>query len=341
MEDSTGRSSTDSGVREDTEPDDDSVSDDDDDSTTGRSDPSSTTAPMGSSSSGTTTEEATDTQDTIDPACAPAPEPATPWLRDYTEQIVGPLTGATAIEPGVLLSERSTAGNRALAANFIFEAFEELGLDVEAQAYSNSGTNIVARLPATQPDARTLVVGAHYDSVPGSPGANDNATGVALVLSLARYLSEVECRTHDVLFVAFDEEEIGLIGSDAYAQSLVQQGIDVEAVHTIDQMGWDGDGDRAIELERPDDGLFSFYVAASALSDPLVTLLETQTGFTDHVSFRPYGFAAIGLTEEFVNGDTTPHYHLSSDTYETVDFDFLVSTCTLVHRAFALHIDAS
>jgi Zn-dependent M28 family amino/carboxypeptidase len=64
-------------------------------------------------------------------------------------------------------------------------------------------------------------------------------------------------------------------------------------------------------------------------------LTTTQTGATDHVSFRDVGFAAVGLTEEYVSGDTTPHYHLPSDTYDTVDLDYLRVASTLVNAAFA------
>ncbi|MEM6296378.1 MAG: M28 family peptidase [Myxococcota bacterium] len=273
--------------------------------------------------------------------CLPAPQPAPDWLPGYLNDTVALLTGMQPLPSGVTLTERATQASRDATADWLEAEFDALGLDAQRHAYSPTGTNIAALLPATEPGGRTYVVGAHFDSVPNSPGANDNATGVAFVLSLARYLSSIECRAHDVIFVGFDEEEIGLVGSDAFAQLLVQQGTDVVAVHTIDQMGWDQDGDRAIELERADEGLIDVYDAGNALLEAPITLTPTGTGFTDHVSFRQYGFAAIGLTEEFVSGDTTPHYHLNSDTFDTVNFDYLASTCVLAHQAWALLIDAS
>lgn len=304
--------------------------------------------PTSSTSAGSThgIEESSSTAASADdstgtPACAPAPSPSPPWLSAYLDDTVGLLTGQTALPSGVTLTERATQASRSATADWLEAEFDALGLVAERHAYSTTGTNIAGLLPATEPGGRTFVVGAHFDTVPNSPGANDNATGIAFVLSLARYLSSIECRSHDVIFVGFDEEEIGLIGSDAFAQLLVQQRTDVVAVHTIDQMGWDQDGDRAIELERADEGLFEVYDAANALLDSPITLTPTGTGFTDHVSFRPYGFAAIGLTEEFVSGDTTPHYHLSSDTYDTVNFEYLASTCVLANQAWSLLIDAS
>ncbi len=288
-----------------------------------------------------TTDTTTDDSDSTGRTdCAPAPDANPAWLGGYLDEIVGRLAGATELSPGVTLAERSTPMNRAATADWLETEFAALDLDVERHAYAAQGTNIVGRLPATESGGRTLIVGAHFDSVPGSPGANDNATGVAFVLALARYLGSIECRTHDVVFVGFDQEEVGLVGSEAYAAFLVDQGEDVIAVHTIDQMGWDQDGDRAIELERADAGLYEIYEAANASLAAPVTLHATGTGFTDHVSFRAYGFAAIGITEEFVNGDTTPHYHLSSDSYDTVNFEFLASSTVLANTAFAMLIDA-
>ena len=111
------------------------------------------------------------------------------------------------------------------------------------------------------------------------------------------------------------------------------QPITVVSVHTIDQMGWDQDGDRAIELERADEGLFELYAAAEPLAPGVTPLVPTDTGSTDHVSFRDLGFPAVGLTEEYVSGDTTPHYHLPSDTFETVDLAYLASSTALLHAA--------
>ena len=107
------------------------------------------------------------------------------------------------------------------------------------------------------------------------------------------------------------------------------------SVHTIDQMGWDSDLDRAIELERADPGLFELYEGANAMLARPIPLQPTGTGSTDHVAFRELGFAAVGLTEEFVSGDTTPHYHLPTDTYATVDIGYTASSTALAIETFA------
>lgn len=261
----------------------------------------------------------------------PPPDPA--WLLPQLQDTVARLSGAAELG-GTLLPDRATVTRRALVAAFLFEQLDALGTEVQTHDYG-TGTNVIARVPATGVSAGTYVVGAHYDSVPGAPGADDNATGVAVVTALARHLMSLPCRSHDVLVVAFDEEELGLVGSTAFAAKLVADREPVVAVHTIDQIGYDADGDRNLELERPDPGLFEFYADVADGVPQLGALVVTDTGFTDHVAFREAGFVAIGLSEEYVSGDTTPHYHLPSDTYDTVAFGLVETAATLVNHAFA------
>jgi Zn-dependent M28 family amino/carboxypeptidase len=120
-----------------------------------------------------------------------------------------------------------------------------------------------------------------------------------------------------VIVAFFDQEEVGLIGAGAFADRLVQLATPVAAVHTIDQAGWDADGDRRFELELPAAGLEPGYAAAAARLGASVTV--TGTTGSDHQAFRQRGFAAVGVTEEFATGDTTPHYHEATDTYATVN----------------------
>jgi Zn-dependent M28 family amino/carboxypeptidase len=191
-----------------------------------------------------------------------------------------------------------------------------------------SGANVYAMLPATVTTSHQIIVGAHFDTVPGSPGANDDATGVAAVLAVARYLTDAPCRNAAVTVILFDEEEAGLFGSRAAANTLSAQQADVIAVHTIDQIGWDGDGDRRFEIELPTTQLEADYQAAAAVIGVPVT--TTTTTGTDHQSFRAAGFPSVGLTEEYVGGDTSPYRHTPQDTAATVNPDYLVAGAQLV-----------
>lgn len=276
-----------------------------------------------------------ETQEPEDEDCE-LPDPAQPWIEAYQREIVAKLSGEMALEDGTKLGVRSSKAERTAAMEFL-KAFWSESFDVQEHRYRDGGVNLVVIIEATHPPiigetAPVMVFGAHYDSVPKSPGANDNATGVAAVMSAARFTAMMPCRNRTWHFVLFDEEEIGLVGSAAYAKKLVADKTKVQEVHTIDQMGWDGDKDRAIELERPDAGLLECYQEAQSSTNQSFDLHKTKTGSTDHVSFRKAGFAAVGITEEYVSGDTTPHYHRPGDTFETVDLGYLESTTILIHQ---------
>ncbi|MBX3234444.1 MAG: M20/M25/M40 family metallo-hydrolase [Labilithrix sp.] len=243
------------------------------------------------------------------------------------------LAGAAEIAPGVRLSDRASPSHRRTSRVFLGEQLAALGLEPHEHAYG-TGANVYAELPSTTGGEEWLVVGAHFDTVARSPGANDNATGVALVHGVAQYLARLPCRSRNVAFVFFDQEEIGLVGSKAYANKLAADGVVVRSVHTIDQMGWDSNGDRLIELERPDAGLADLYRAAATELGVATRIVVTSTSSSDHSSFRPR-FPAVGVTEGYRSGNTSPDYHRPTDTFDKVDFAYLDATTALVARVIA------
>jgi Zn-dependent M28 family amino/carboxypeptidase len=216
-------------------------------------------------------------------------------------------------------SPRATVAQRNATRTYLSNQLTAIGLAPTMQTYSN-GANVVAELPATAATDAWIVVGAHFDTVTVSPGANDNATGVAVVLAAARAMAAQSCRDTNISFVFFDQEEIGLVGSQAYANAAQSSGMNILAAHTIDQVGWDMDNDLRFEIELPSTGLLAKYQAAAAAVGAQV--VQTTTGTTDHESFRSAGFPAAGLTEEYVSGDTTPYYHSAGDTVATVDAEY-------------------
>jgi len=221
---------------------------------------------------------------------------------------------------GVIPQERTAART------YLSSELSSMGWTPERQLYPN-GENVFAKIPATMGSGKTIVVGAHFDTVSGSPGANDNASGVAVVLAVARYLKDTTCRTSPVIVVFFDQEELGLFGSRAHAMSLSTA--DVLAVHTIDQVAWDSDGDKYFELELPTPALETEWKAAATVVG--VTAVTTTSSGTDHKSYRDRGFAAVGLTEEYVGGDTSPFRHTPNDTSESISpyIDYLVLAAKL------------
>jgi Zn-dependent M28 family amino/carboxypeptidase len=113
------------------------------------------------------------------------------------------------------------------------------GYEVALEDYG-TGTNVVGRKPGTSATERTVVIGAHYDHIPDCPGADDNATGVAATLEIARLIAQVDLE-HSVAIAFWDEEELGLIGSQAFVTDLVAAEEDVVINFTFDTIGFRSD----------------------------------------------------------------------------------------------------
>jgi hypothetical protein len=254
------------------------------------------------------------------PCGALDPDPA--WLDAMLSDAVATLSS----------SPRASAARRDAVRDWLVGELGAQGIAAELHTYG-TGANVVARMPGSDPAMGWILLGAHFDSVSASPGANDNATGVAAVLAAARLLRDT-CRRRGVIVAFFDQEEIGLIGSSYLAMDLFQADEDLVAVHTIDQVGWDSDDDRRFEIELPTAALYQQYQQAAAALGLQTT--QTSTSGTDHSSFRDLGFPSVGVTEEFVGGDTTPHYHEAGDTAGTVELGYTADAVRLISRVAAL-----
>jgi acetylornithine deacetylase/succinyl-diaminopimelate desuccinylase-like protein len=264
------------------------------------------------------------------PAAPQAGQDSHASVRALQRRVLAALSGNTEIAPGLTLANRFTIENKRAARDYLIATLKELGLDGQRQPYGTDSENIYAELKSGIPGADAIVIGAHYDSVRAAPGANDDGTGVVAVLGVASELMRLKPKTHDVIFVFFDEEERGLVGSRNFAQMLKDTNRAVHSVHTIDQVGWDSNHNRAIELELPFDGAVELYKqAAERMKADIPIYTTTETG-SDHNAFRKLGFPAVGITEEYRHQDTTPFIHRAGDTFETVDFDYLASTTWLV-----------
>jgi hypothetical protein len=187
------------------------------------------------------------------PGCHPCE-----WLDEYQRRIVNQLAGGAEIAPGLTLEHRASVAERDAVRTYLLAELEALGLRAELAPYdggapNNTGANVVGRLPETMgtADPPPIIVGAHFDGVTAGPAAADNATGVAIVLAAARHLREVSGRRRPVLFVLFDQEELGLVGSKAFVAELARTHTPLHSVHIFDMLSWDGDGDRAVELWSP------------------------------------------------------------------------------------------
>ena len=263
-------------------------------------------------------------------------------LIEEQKKLVEALTGSSKISPDRIIDKRWTLEEKALARNYLSglmkgihqipnEHYYETKLP---EKYKNTklfkGVNLYTIIPSTVASSEYVIIGAHYDTFKDTPGADDNASGCALVYGLGKMLTQLETRSKNIILVFLDEEETGHAGSLAFANWVKAQKFDVHSVHTADEVGWDQDQDRNIELELPTPYLESLYRKHAEPFD--IKLYKTKTTGSDHREFREAGFQAIGITEEYKNGDGNPHHHKPSDTSEKIDYQFLAFTTYLVFK---------
>lgn len=251
------------------------------------------------------------------------------WLVEYQRRVVGALSGNIDIAPGVRLAHRASTNERDIARQFLLDELTALGYAPRRHDYTAGnrvGANVLADLDANGGTGGTIIVGAHFDSVPAGPGAADNATGVAMVLAAARYLRDVPTRRHPVTFALFDQEELGLIGSREYVKTLTPTA--TKGAHVFDMLSFDGDGDHAVELWSPSPALQTAYETHAAAAGTPISSVPFQ--YSDHQAFLDVGIPATGVGEEFVAMDHTPHYHKATDTFENVSFDHLARVTHLM-----------
>ncbi|MGA9351773.1 MAG: M28 family peptidase [Anaerolineae bacterium] len=220
------------------------------------------------------------------------------------------------------------------ATQFVYEHFQDLGLEVEYHNYNwwgNHWRNVVATKPGvTYPDD-IYIVCAHVDSISEwqyrytyAPGADDNASGVTAVMIAADILSQYDFGS-TIRFVAFTGEEQGLIGSDYYAYDAYTEGDNILGVLNLDMIAYDSDDQPIIELHAgtmPGSIANLFTDVVDTYNITLVPEIITAdaTDRSDHASFWDYGYSAILGIEDWA--DFTPYYHTTGDRLSTLDMAY-------------------
>jgi len=236
------------------------------------------------------------------------------------------------------------------AADFIEDSFAGTGLHTHRESYDLHGRachNIEAEVRGTS--SEIVLIGAHYDSVFGCPGANDNGSGVAALLALARRFAG-KSSTHALRFVAFVNEEppyflSSQMGSFVYAGRCKARGDKITVMISLETIGYFSDAPHSQTYPAP--GLGAFYpkvgnfigfvanTRSRALLRRTMSIFRAQkkipsegaalpafipgVSWSDQWSFWQHGYPAIMIT------DTAPfrypHYHLPTDTPDKLDYD--------------------
>lgn len=248
----------------------------------------------------------------------------------------------------------ANARNNAWVRDQLAMAFEKCGLSVQLQGrYQN-----VVALPRAANGHPAVFIAAHYDSVPDCPGADDNASGLAVMLECARVLTGTGIAgNRPVGFIAFNAEEDGLLGSrDFVTNGLPALHINVHSVHVLEMVGFRGGSGAHQEVPLP-------WVPASlkipnfiglvgkgrsnasidrAISQVVAPALQVRAAKTwgplhrfvpdlrrsDHFPFWDNGIPALLWTD--TGNFRNPHYHRTTDTPGTLDYEFMRDVAELL-----------
>jgi len=242
------------------------------------------------------------------------------------------------------------------AADWLESEFANAGYDAKRQEYQTEGIsgcvnccNIEVEIPGKSAVEEIVVVGAHYDSVVGTAGANDNSTGVAAMLAMARRLANRDFN-RTLRFVAFVNEEppyfqTDEMGSRVYARRCKQRGENVVAMLSLETIGCydDTPGSQQYPIPLasslyPSEGNFILLIGNLASGDLVRSAVGTfreneqfpceggvfpeaitGVGFSDQWSFWQEGYPALMVTDTAMF--RYPYYHTPEDTVDKIDFD--------------------
>ncbi|WP_341737317.1 M20/M25/M40 family metallo-hydrolase [Microcoleus sp. CAWBG640] len=252
------------------------------------------------------------------------------------------------------------SGGHFYVQQYIREQFAQWGT-VEVDDFAVRGRihhNLILDLPPLSPplakggkQEKPIVIGAHYDTVPGTPGADDNATGVAVLLELARAIA-LQPLKYPVKLVAFDMEESGYFGSKDYADKLKAQKQSLRLMISLEMLGYCNHNPNSqkyptgLKYFYPNSGNFIALIGNLRTVPDLINLSDKirksgqlcewlpvpnrglivpDTRRSDHAPFWDNGYPAIMVTD--TANMRNPHYHQASDRIETLDLDFLAGVC--------------
>ena len=208
---------------------------------------------------------------------------------------------------------------------------------------SEEGINYILKLPGRDPNLDPMLIGAHYDGPIQSPGADDNASGVAALLELSRHWKDNPPK-RPVWMVAFDQEEWGLLGSKALSKELKTKGQKLKLMVSLEMLAYTSDKqDYPLPAMKKLYGKKGNFIALVANTGCAVMLpgLASNMGkhvptkvlpvplggdvlpdvrLSDHSPFWDQGYNAMMVTDtSFLRN---PHYHEPTDTVETLDLEF-------------------
>lgn len=211
-------------------------------------------------------------------------------------------------------------GNRK-AIEYISETLRSFGYEPELQWFSPTEgvetANVIARLEGTTHPEVVYILSSHFDSELGSPGADDNSTGIAVLLEAARVLAQ-NPQPATIIFASLTAEESGLLGAHEFVRVAGEEGLRVYGVINNDMMGWTRHHRLDNTIRFSNYGIRDVQHSGAILFTDLITYDSRYYRYTDaHVFFDAYGDVIGGIGSYPILGN--PNYHQPTDRLETIN----------------------
>jgi len=227
------------------------------------------------------------------------------------------------------------------AGEYIFDEFDSMGLDVKYHnwsSYGYSGVNVEATIhDSSGTNDDIYIVCAHYDSVPGSPGADDNGSGTAAVMAIADVFRNYSWNCN-LRFVAFSGEEQGLLGSEVYAKDAKKKGDKIVGVLNADMIGYAVTSSHESKLKVYNDtqskwlATYADNIAQKYYAQLNLDVLPSGYSYgSDHTSFNQAGFSAVFYHEYKFND----YYHSPQDVISKMNLPYYTRCCQLISATMA------
>jgi hypothetical protein len=263
-------------------------------------------------------------------------------LNNQVQKLSGGIPVIVGGQSHIISSRLYNQPGNVLTFKYAKEQFIQAGLEIDSLVFSNNGKNLFGIKKGTIFPDRVCIIGAHYDNLPTgtfAPGADDNASGCAVVLESARIMSGMEF-PNTIIFALWDEEELGLIGSTAYTAQQQIHGDSLLGYINLDMLGWDGNNDNLTEVHvRPIANsirLMQMVIDCNELYNIGLNLEIVNPGSvnSDHFPFWQKGYSAVGINEEYV-GDFNPNWHQTTDVFSVFNHPYFEANSRLAIASFA------
>lgn len=251
-------------------------------------------------------------------------------VGSLTKEITGYKETTIGGSPYSLETRYSYTPSNKKAAQYIYEKLNSYGVTASYDNYGNNATNVIGKKTGSLYPNQMYIVCCHFDDVPSvtesknAPGADDNGSGVVGILETARLLANYDLK-YTVLFIAFDEEEIDILGSNAYALNASNRKDSILGVINLDMIAYYKNNDGKFEvLTNANSQAFSEeYIAAVRSHIPGLKPVKdvSEKGSSDHISFWKNGWKAIHVFED--SEEQNPKMHSPEDNFDNCNMTYL------------------